>query len=104
MTFKKNAFMNFIILTVAFNEVATWTIDLPEVRKFLFEKNEMYKKYNKNQQEDYLDSDQRFYSNIEGNSKHHSEDYKHEHYSHENEKYADEHDYHKSYMEKKVSI
>ena len=104
MTFQKNAFViKFVILTVAFTEVASWTIDLPEVRKFLFEKNEKYKIYNKNEYEDYLNSDQKFYSNIEGNSKHHSEDYKHDHHQ-ETEKYADEYGYHTSYMEKKVSI
>lgn len=104
MTFRKNAFVNFVILTVAFTQVASWTIDLPEVRKFLFEKNEKYKKYSKNEYEDYMNSDQKFYSNIEGNSKHNSEDYKHEHHPHENDKYADEYGYHTSYMEKKVSI
>ncbi|KAJ8705808.1 hypothetical protein PYW08_012854 [Mythimna loreyi] len=102
MTFLKNGFVNFLILMVAFKEVATWTIDLPEVRKFLFEKNEKYKKYNKNEYEEYLDSDKKFYSNIEGNSKHNSEDYKHEHHPHEEDKYADEYGHHTSYMEKKV--
>ncbi|KAJ8704128.1 hypothetical protein PYW07_013422 [Mythimna separata] len=49
-----------------------------------------------------MNSDKKFYSNIEGNSKHNSEDYKHEHYPHEHDRYADEYGYHTSYMEKKV--
>ncbi|XP_063898872.1 uncharacterized protein LOC126056147 [Helicoverpa armigera] len=98
MTFR-NAFAIFI-LTYAFAEVSSWTIDLPEVRKFLFEKHEHSKKYHGHEKVDYSPQDRKFYSNIEGNSKHHEEDRKHHHH-HNDHSYENEYGHH-SYMEKKV--
>lgn len=103
MAFQKSTFVFFLIFAIACKEVATWTIDLPEVRRFLFEKHEKYKKESKNEYQDYvINKDQEFYSNIQGNSKHNSEhDYEHDH-DKDDENYADEYGYH-NYMEKKVS-
>ncbi|XP_026745913.1 uncharacterized protein LOC113507242 [Trichoplusia ni] len=102
MAFQKSTFVFFLIFAIACKEVAAWTIDLPEVRRFLFEKHEKYKKESKNEYQDYvINKDQEFYSNIQGNSKHNSEhDYEHDH-DKDDENYADEYGYH-NYMEKKV--
>uniref|UniRef100_A0A2A4KAQ7 Uncharacterized protein n=1 Tax=Heliothis virescens TaxID=7102 RepID=A0A2A4KAQ7_HELVI len=120
MTFRKEAFA-ILLFAFAFAEVASWTIDLPEVRKFLFEKNEHSKTHHRHKTVEFLPEDQKFYSNIEGNSKHHEEDHKHGHHydhhhdhrhnNHRHDKGHDKHhddrhdvtEYeHQSYMEKKV--
>ncbi|KAF9407354.1 hypothetical protein HW555_012595 [Spodoptera exigua] len=101
MTFEKTAFVYFVIIVLSISHISAWTIDLPEVRKLLFERNEKYKDYKKNDYDDFLREDQKFYSNIDGNSKHHAEDYEHVHHSYDKENYAEEYGYH-TYMEKKV--
>uniref|UniRef100_A0A2H1VID9 SFRICE_005224 n=1 Tax=Spodoptera frugiperda TaxID=7108 RepID=A0A2H1VID9_SPOFR len=101
MTFEKTAFVYFVIFVVSISHISAWTIDLPEVRKILFERNEKHKDLKKDSHDDYLREDQKFYSNIEGNSKHHAEDYEHVHHSYDKENYAEEYGYH-TYMEKKV--
>ncbi|XP_049883121.1 uncharacterized protein LOC126378775 isoform X2 [Pectinophora gossypiella] len=91
---------------VVFTEVASWTIDLPEVRKYHFEKTE---KYNRNKEvlKDF-NKDQRFFDNIVPDSPHNREQLEHEDDNYEennvysdNAKYAEDYEY-LSYMEKKV--
>lgn len=111
----KAAFAFCLIFSVSFKEVFSWTIDLPEARKFYFEK------FSKNTKSDkvspVIEEDKKFYDNINPNSQYH-EDYEpkvseyeervhHEEGDEHNDiyhgRYADDYDY-QSYMEKKVSI
>lgn len=108
------AFVFCVIFCVTIKEVYSWTIDLPEARKFYFEK------YSKNTKKDEMkpttEEDKESYDNIQPNSKYH-EDYDHKlnefeervHHEEGDEEndiyhgqYADDYDY-QSYMEKKVS-
>lgn len=60
----KYMFGYILITTVIYTNVASWTIDLPEVRRNLFEKSEKDKNIR-------LSNEKMFYDNVNPNSVHH---------------------------------
>lgn len=95
--FKMASILRIIFITFLFTEALTWTIDLPEIRKDLFEKNERIKaNVKKYRVEDFSRNDVYYYDNKDGNSLHHAESEK------DTPQYAGEYGY-QPYMEKKVS-
>lgn len=94
---------NCIIFALTLAEVTSWTIDLPEVRKYIFEKNDREVEKEKKNGEFIYKKDQTdiplYYNNVEGNSKHNTKYYDD---VYENTAYARQYGY-ESYMEKKVS-
>lgn len=100
MTFQ-NISRVFICFLFVLAKVTSWTIDLPEVRKQFFTEHDKIKKYTKNEYKHYINDGQEFYSNIQGNSKHNSDEVK------LNMQYDDQYANtfrHQEYMEKKASI
>ncbi|XP_031766385.1 uncharacterized protein LOC116413149 [Galleria mellonella] len=107
MTFK-NVAISGILFMVAVNGVTSWTIDLPEVRKYFFTKHDR-----DNNDVRHIDENRVLYDNIKGNSLHNSENhyyvnsFDNSEYSGSNElksptdKYAKDYKY-RGYMEKKV--
>ncbi|XP_072941382.1 uncharacterized protein [Epargyreus clarus] len=91
------------IFALILTEVTTWTIDLPEVRKFFFERNE-YKNGDKNKIYFNRPSSLVNYDNTEGNSLHNTPRlYEGVNGGYDpNGHYANEYGYH-TYMEKKVN-
>ncbi|XP_021202988.3 uncharacterized protein LOC105841475 [Bombyx mori] len=88
MTYKKS--LNLLLTLIAVPEVLSWTIDLPEIRKYVFEKNELEKK-EENKRLMY----KKMFDDFNIDSLNHNVDNK-------EMKYARKYGYH-SYMEKKVS-
>lgn len=101
----------FFLLSVTFTKVATWTIDLPEVRQYFFNKYDKKSDYKVNNK-----VQTKFFDNIQGDSPHNTDRYEDEihynpdYYNSNNSPnnyysggYADGYGY-QSYMEKKVSI
>ncbi|KAJ0169737.1 hypothetical protein K1T71_014343 [Dendrolimus kikuchii] len=87
--------LHIFLITFLFTEALTWTIDLPEIRKFIFEKNQRIKGKKKENREDISQNNVYYYDNKDGNSLHHAESEK------ETPQYAEEYGY-QPYMEKKV--
>lgn len=96
MSLRKISLKNsFLLFSMFILPATTWTIDLPEIRKHVFEKNANSEKAEKNNVEI---KDRYFYSNKEGNSMHNAKHYED---VYENSPYAQEYGY-QTYMEKKV--
>lgn len=62
------AALAFFLIATSFTEVASWTIDLPEVRKYFFSRNKPENAFNP-------DPNFKPYDNIKGNSFHNTDEY-----------------------------
>lgn len=94
--------VNALILFTVISQVAAWTIDLPEVRKFYFER------FEKHDEPKNVET----YDNIKGNSAHNDKDGLYYdlknnnviiNHGENNSKYADSFNNYESYMVRKVS-